>query len=292
VKLKDEIGLETTIEDIILENDKRTISNLRPLLEKNYCEQAAELIISNPKKAIITTGFFITGPNKPETDGPSGAIALGNSLESIGFHVTYVTDEISSFVIKNLTNAEVIEFPITNHESSKTFSKKILHSIQPSILISIERCGFTLEKKYKNMAGLDISENNAKIDYLFKNKIPSIGIGDGGNEIGMGNLKTNIPILMPKVQEPCVTQTSKLIISSVSNWGGYGLIAALSIKSNKNLLPSLGDETIRINKSVELGAVDGFSKKNINKVDSFTIEENINKLEKLHQLLKTLKIPN
>ena len=284
--------METKIEDIILENDKRDISKLRPFLEKNYCEQAAELIISNPKMAIITTGFFITGPNKPETDGPPGAIALGNSLESIGFHVTYVTDEVSSFVIKNLTNSEVIEFPITNHESSKIFSKKILNDIQPSILISIERCGFTAKKKYKNMAGLDISENNAKIDYLFESEIPSIGIGDGGNEIGMGNLKTNIPKLMPKVQDPCVTQTSKLIISSVSNWGGYGLITALSIKSNKNLLPSVVDETIRINESVKFGAVDGFSKMNINKVDSFTIEENINKLEKLHQLLKTLKIPN
>ena len=284
--------MKPTIEDIILENDKREISKLRTLLEKNYCEQAAELIVANPKTAIITTGFFITGPNKPETDGPPGAIAIGNSLESIGFQVKYVTDEISSFVMKNLTNCEVIEFPITNHDTSKKISRKIIDTFHPSILISIERCGFTSKKRYKNMAGLDISENNAKIDYLFENKIPSIGIGDGGNEIGMGNLKAHIPKLMPKVQDPCVTQTSKLIISSVSNWGGYGLITALSIKSNKNLLPSLSDETIRINKSVELGAVDGFSKMNINKVDSFTIEENINKLKKLHQLLKTLKVPN
>ena len=286
------MNLKTTIEDIILENDKREISKLRPLLEKNYCEQAAELIVSNPKTAIITTGFFITGPDKPETDGPPGAIALGNSLESIGFQVKYVTDKVSSFVIKNLTNSEVIEFPITNHNESKSFSKKIINTFHPSIIISIERCGFTSTKRYKNMAGLDISENNAKIDYLFENDIPSVGIGDGGNEIGMGNLKTHIPKLMPKVKDPCVTQTSKLIISSVSNWGGYGLITALSLKSNKNLLPSVNDETNRINKSVELGAVDGFSKMNINKVDSFTIEENINKLKKLHQLLKTLKIPN
>ena len=113
------MSLKTTIEDIILENDKREISKLRPLLEKNYCEQAAELIVSNPKTAIITTGFFITGPDKPETDGPPGAIALGNSLESIGFQVKYVTDKVSSFVIENLTNSEVIEFPITNHNESK-----------------------------------------------------------------------------------------------------------------------------------------------------------------------------
>ena len=266
------MNLKTTIEDIILENDKREISKLRPLLEKNYCEQAAELIVSNPKTAIITTGFFITGPDKPETDGPPGAIALGNSLESVGFQVKYVTDKVSSFVIENLTNSEVIEFPITNHNESKSFSKKIINTFHPSIIISIERCGFTSTKRYKNMAGLDISENNAKIDYLFENDIPSVGIGDGGNEIGMGNLKTHIPKLMPKVKDPCVTQTSKLIISSVSNWGGYGLITALSLKSNKNLLPSVNDETNRINKSVELGAVDGFSKMNINKVDIFTIE--------------------
>ena len=284
--------MKTSIEDIILQNDKREISNLRNLLEENFCDQSAELIISNPNTALITTGFFIIGANQPETDGPPGAVAIGDSLESIGFKVIYITDKISSFVMRKLTNSEVLEFPITDHASSKKISKQIIDSIQPSILISIERCGFTSEKKYKNMAGKDISKNNAKIDYLFDYNIPSVGIGDGGNEIGMGNLQVDIPKLISKVKDPCVTKTSKLIISSVSNWGAYGLITALSIKVKKNLLPTLDDEAIRINTSVQSGAVDGFSKMNINKVDSFTLEENLNKLHQLHQLLQKLKISN
>ena len=36
-----------------------------------------------------------------------------------------------------------------------------------------------------------------------------------------------------------MTATSELVISSVSNWGGYGLVAALSRRSGRNLLPSL-----------------------------------------------------
>ena len=78
------MNLKTTIEDIILENDKREISKLRPLLEKNYCEQAAELIVSNPKTAIITTGFFITGPDKPETDEAAGTTGVaGINLDAV-----------------------------------------------------------------------------------------------------------------------------------------------------------------------------------------------------------------
>ena len=63
---------------------------------------------------------------------------------------------------------------------------------KPSVLIAIERCGFTSDKKYRNMHGNDISEYNARVDYLFSDDTPSVGIGDGGNEIGMGNLEQEI----------------------------------------------------------------------------------------------------
>jgi hypothetical protein len=33
----------------------------------------------------------------------------------------------------------------------------------------------------------------ARLDYLFDSGTPSVGIGDGGNEIGMGNLAEIIP---------------------------------------------------------------------------------------------------
>ena len=42
------------------------------------------------------------------------------------------------------------------------------------------------------MRNQDISDNTAKIDCLFGLHHKTIGIGDGGNEIGMGNIETHI----------------------------------------------------------------------------------------------------
>ena len=92
------------------------------------------------------------------------------------------------------------------------------------------------------MHGQDISPYNARIDYLFFNHLATVGIGDGGNEIGMGNLASVITTVPSLVKIPCVTTTTKLIASSVSNWGGYGLVAALSRQRGKNLLPSVEAE--------------------------------------------------
>jgi hypothetical protein len=120
---------------------------------------------------------------------------------------------------------------------------------------------------------------------LFSPDRPSVGIGDGGNEIGMGNLESEIPTVPTLVKIPCVTRNTKLIISSVSNWGGYGLVAALSHRRGQNLLPSVEAEQGLIKRTVDAGAVDGMSTKQEYKVDGFTLEENSQTLVRLHEFL-------
>ena len=62
---------------------------------------------------------------------------------------------------------------------------------------------------------------SAKADQLQQVK----GIGDGGNEIGMGNLSAAIEARLGRV--PCAVQADRLVIATVSNWGALGLCAAL-----------------------------------------------------------------
>ena len=135
------------------------------------------------------------------------------------------------------------------------------------------------------MRNADITEFNAKTDYLFTGGIPSVGIGDGGNEIGMGNLADVIPTVPTLVELPCVTAVTKPVIASVSNWGGYGLVAALSRQAGRNLLPSIAEEREMVRRSVALGAVDSFSGDRVERVDGFSLEENSRTLERLHELL-------
>ena len=58
----------------------------------------------------------------------------------------------------------------------------------------------------------------------------------------MGNLINEIKNIKELPDEPCSTKVSNLIISSVSNWGAYGLVSALSQKTGQNLLPSVEEE--------------------------------------------------
>lgn len=70
-----------------------------------------------------------------------------------------------------------------------------------------------------------------KIDYEFNSQIASIGIGDGGNELGMGKIIS----LIKSSDIPngdviaCTVPTDHLIVSSVSNWGAYALVAAVVV---------------------------------------------------------------
>ena len=84
----------------------------------------------------------------------------------------------------------------------------------------------------------------------------------------------------------CVVSVSKLILASVSNWGGYGLAASLSKLSGKNVLLSVEENMELIKKSVDWGAVDGITTEQVYKVDGFTLEENAEAVSALHKLLE------
>ena len=276
-----------SIEDIILDRDRRGLSSLRDHLPLDFCDQAAALILEHPGTALITTGFYILAGEAAETDGPPGAVAIGNALRSLGYDIVYVTDKYTVPLMESFggPDARVVDFPITDDDASKRFAQELLDELDPSVLIAIERCGLTHESLYRNMYGQDITEYNARIDHLFTDHPYSVGIGDGGNEIGMGNLASEIPKVPTLVKLPSVTSTTRLIVTSVSNWGGYGLVAAMSRQKGKSLLPSVESEQDLIKSMVDMGAVDGFTTKQEYKVDGFTLEENSAILTRLHDLL-------
>ena len=282
-----------SIEDIILSHDRRGISTLRDYLAPHFCNEAATFILDNRGNnngtALITTGFFIRSAQAPETDGPPGAVALAKALHFFGFTVIYVTDKYTMPLLASdiVEQDRVLEFPITDHRSSQQFAQRLLAEVQPSMLISIERCGLCRSRRYLNMAGKDITEYTAKIDYLFLERENTLGLGDGGNEIGMGNLAQHIPGVDTLPNDPARTPASKLVIASISNWAGYGLVAALSRLSGHNLLPSVEWEKEIINEMVVRGAVDGVSAERKCAVDSFDLEQNAWALIQLHKLLKT-----
>jgi len=275
-----------SIENIVLSRDHRGVSALRPYLAPDFCERAASIVLEHPGTALVVTGFFIPGAGATETDGPPGAIAVGQALDALGYRAIYVSDAFTAPVLRSLLpGSTVLEFPMAGHEESRAHAADLLGETRPSVAIAVERCGLTGDGRYRNMRGADVSEYHAKVDYLFGDRLISVGIGDGGNEIGMGNLAPVIPLVMSMEGPPCTTRTTRLIISSVSNWGAWGLVAALSRLTRQNLLPDVEDARAMLERLASLGAVDGVTGRTGLTVDGFPSEENDRVLGEMHTWL-------
>lgn len=281
-------SVAATIEGVILARDRRNISLLRPYLPEDYCTQAARFILYHQGPIVITTGFYIIAGKMPETDGPPGAIAISRALQALDYPVTYVTDPhvVPLLAGEEARGAKVVAFPVASLQESRAFAADLLRRVQPALCIAIERPGLSALNDYRSMRGLDVTPWTARVDELFLQHPCSVGIGDGGNEIGMGNLAEHIPLVPSLPREPNTTRVSHLVIASVSNWGAYGLAAALSLRQAQNLLPAPEREEEVIRHMVDRGAVDGIEVRPVYGVDGFSLEENRETLERLHALLR------
>ena len=109
------------------------------------------------------------------------------------------------------------------------------------------------------MRGESISEHTACFDsFMNLSECPTIAIGDGGNEIGMGKVAAALSDLNIV---PATTTCDELIVADVSNWGAYGLISFLSIWNERDLLAEV-EPLDTLTYISELGSVDGVTRIN------------------------------
>ena len=275
------------IENIIMSHSNRGMPILRKHLPPNYCKEAAEYILSWEKGVIfITTGFYVAG--HAETDGPPGALTLCLILKKLGYIPVILTDKYCQNFFEKY-DIKVIYMDIKMENESKiNFIERTIKEYDPKGMISIERCGLNTENKYANMRNISIDEHTAEIDLFFLNyykKIPTIGIGDGGNEIGMGNLENIIKNNLELI--PCKIKVDKLIISSVSNWGGYGLAAYLCKLSNNKKYFEDVENIVKeyIKYIISIGSVDGITHENKEKVDGNDIDIELNIIRSLLKVI-------
>jgi len=241
---------KTQIEDIILSHGTRGMDRMRRAMPVGYCSRAAKLILENKGRVLIGTGFPVGGSF--ETDGPIGAIAMYRVLEWLGHEPIFGCAPPISKVLAG--DFRTLEVPILSWEATVPVVESALADIQPALVVSIERPGVAQDGRYYNMRGKDISDALAKFDLFFNLcGCPTIAVGDGGNEIGMGNILAELGRL-PIV--PSVTLCDELVIATVSNWGVYGIIAAVSRHLHQDLLSCFEPMEI-VRYLVERGAVDG-----------------------------------
>lgn len=256
------------IEDIVLRYSKRGMNILRNAMPNDYCKEAAEMILCWPKGTVfLTTGFFVGG--FAETDGPVGTVTLASALKTLGYHPVIITD----IFCKGFFEPEHFDVIYMDFSTDRKYCENLLQDYSPVGLISIERCGKNINNDYANMRGISIADHTAPIDCLFElalGNIPTIGIGDGGNEIGMGNMATLITERLALV--PCKVCVGQLVIATVSNWGAYAITAYLAILTGQDVFPTFQKVRDYIKMTVDLGSVDGVTKEHIVGVDGFSME--------------------
>jgi D-glutamate cyclase len=237
-----------------------------------------------------------------ETDGPIGTTALARAL-SYGFNAIPVVVIDSGLVEpmdavlraaglsavtlpqakaatsnKRFCSVAVTRgFPVDDEEA-RTEASRMLDELSPKAIVAIERAGMTPRGTYHNMLGQDFSEGRARIDYLVaeaaSRRIPTIGVGDGGNEIGMGAIAEAVHKHVPHGEILCAKlATDVLLPAGVSNWGCYAIQAALAILTGKpELAHSPALEKHLIAAAAAAGLVDGNTGKCEPTVDGMPIE--------------------
>lgn len=279
------------IEKIFTEDEgKRGISNKLNSYE-DYYQGLHSLYQGN--RILIVTGFTVPECQAGESDGPLGAIALAKALEDLGKEVLMVTDRYSKKILEGLKKIKEISGNIYSVPINvdKEELQEILDNFGPTHIIAIERPGRGIDGKYHSMRGEDITAYVGDLDPLMEmakeQKIITLAIGDGGNEMGMGKVReTGIPYIDQGEKIFATSTADYLIIAGVSNWGAYGLVAGLSILSGLDLLQEEKEEVRLLKTLTELGGVDGCSKLRAMTVDGLSLGCNLNLLLELKKIIK------
>ena len=262
---------EELVKTVAADRGKRRISSL---CRSVYWQKAAEGL-ADVSRAVVVSGFYIPSAGAPETDGPGGAVILARALSRHGAETEIWTDGFCLEAMRACASAAGV--PEEKVAAADRFD--MLDSFAPGAVVFTERLGRAADGKYYNMKSEDISNWTPSLDWFSvlssRKGIFTVGIGDGGNEVGMGNLISEICDIRPDYRKCLsVIRTDVAIPADVSNWGCYALSAALSHIWGEWCGPCSGDERAMLEALVGKNVVDGISKKPELTVDGFGIEAN------------------
>ena len=272
-----DLSLSTAIEEALVRRNLRNMQVARDALTPGYYQRAAAALKDITGTVVIGTGFPVT--DTFETDGPVGAIALYEALEELGAEPLLACGPPLSRCIND--EYRVLELEARDVDSARVEARQNLAVLQPAAVISIERPGLGADGRYYNMRGEDITDRSAFFDtYLEEASCPTIAIGDGGNEIGMGNIREAIALLDINASE---TGCDELLVADVSNWGAYGIIAMLSVWCGQDLLAEIAPLDILAYLSSH-GSVDGVTRENTLTEDGLDADEGQRVIRELREL--------
>jgi hypothetical protein len=267
--------------------------------------------------AHIVTGFHVPTPAGPlpETDGPLGAVFLVRALTPLGIACAVVSEPgLQPAILHGLKAAgqqpHFISARGDRGAAQLGHSTVSLSSHTGEVhfcthQIALERVGPATDGRCYSMRGIDITDATAPLDHLFTapewrctgpaehRKTRTIGIGDGGNEIGMGRIlhDTIVKNIPDGETIHCRVPTDFLVVSGVSNWGAYALAAGVTVlreaKPAADLFDPAREREILEVMVREGGLVDGVNLSFSTTVDGLSWDEYAKPLARIREILES-----
>jgi hypothetical protein len=278
-------------------SDAERIAAIEALVCRDVGRKTAELIAASSGELAaagqaltratsvgLITGFFVPRGEvaAPETDGPVGTALLAAALAACGVPARIAVDTpcagaVRAAVAQVGEGVEVDEIAVEDRAGLEDLAAR-WRKAGISHAVAIERCGRSPDGRPRNMRGVDVSAWTAPLDDLFLGgPWRKLAVGDGGNEIGMGKLPDGlIARFVPNgASIACVTSCDHLVVAGVSNWGAYGLMAALAVL-RPEWSPIIGrfltaERDLGVTRAIvdKAGAVDGVTARREATVDGF-----------------------
>ncbi len=228
---------------------------------------------------------------KGETDGPPGAAVLSLSMvKALGAKIILVAeDDYMGPIVEccHTLGLSSIEHPFPKaHDLAKVEAQKIFQQYDPRLVVSIERLGPNSNGIMHSLMGEDWSMFHGALHEVVlhanSKQVPSIGIGDGGNEIGAGRI---VERAMPYILNgemcrcpcrggtACDIRTDVFVVGANSNWAAYAIAACLSAQTKtREAFHNSKLERALIERCVSAGAKNGPSATPILAIDNVSID--------------------
>jgi hypothetical protein len=210
----------------------------------------------------------------PETDGPVGVALLAYACCRAGKQVVVAADAGNAHLVREALlildagclkhiQIEVVDARMSadRHELEAILD---MHGIDA--VVHTEVPGRNKDGTYLNMRGIAIGDFNAPLDELMnlanERQISTVGVGDGGNEAGMGGMG-GVPPALNGLEMQAVIPAAHQVIAWNSNLGAIALgeFALASADKGSSCKPETFQAIVR--KLFQEGAVDGVTRQKV-----------------------------
>jgi hypothetical protein len=281
------------------------------------CARAAESLAARLRpggRVWVVTGLVVPGTiPRGETDGPPGAAVLARALAlGFGARVLLLAEApvrpVVTAALDALAGAEggpapwrracrVAALPRRRRAAAFWIGRRFRRP--PGAVVAVEKLGPNEQGVVHTAAGLDVTAAQARTEVLFvaaqRRGILRVGVGDRGNEVGFGAAARRLGAArgVGVCACPCASSIACIVASdapvaaATSNWGAYGVVAALAVLLRvPRLLHDPRAEVAMLAACVRAGAVDGMTRRAGLTVDGLPLSRQRAMVRKLRALVE------